>query len=250
VDFLKRTRETALQAYARQDVPFEYLVEALNPERSLSHAPLFQVMFMLMNAPMDPTALRDLEITPLNVDGPDDVVAARHDIWIGMTETPSGLAGEVRYNRDLFDAGTIARLVEHYERLLQAIVTNPNTRVTGYEFLSEAEKHQQLVEWDTSPLLSPPQRCVHEIFEQQVRRTPESIAVTYEENCLTYAGLNRRANQLARFLLGRGVERESLVGLDMTPSLDMVVGLLAILKAGGAYVPLNPADPISRIKTI
>jgi amino acid adenylation domain-containing protein len=250
VDFLKRTREVALQAYAHQDVPFEYLVEALNPERSLSHAPLFQVMFMLMNTPMDGVALRDIQIAPLEIDEPDDVVAARHDLWIGLTETPSGLVGEVRYNRDLFDASTIARLIDHYERLLCAIVADPRERVSRYQFLSEAEKHQQLTQWSEPALCAAPQRCVHELFEEQVRKTPDSVAVVYQEQCLTFAALNRRANQLARWLLGRGIAPETLVGLDTTPSLETVIGLLAILKAGGAYVPLNPSDPASRIRTI
>jgi amino acid adenylation domain-containing protein len=244
VDLLKRTRETALQAYAHQDVPFEHLVEALNPARSLSHSPLFQVMLMLQNAPMDAVALPGVEVSTLG----ESAGVARFDLTLSLSETATGLVGGIEYNTDLFNRSTMQRLLEHYERLLQAIVARPEERVTRYEFLSEAEKHQQLIEWNATQMSYPQDQCIHQLFESQAEKTPDAIALVYEDQQLSYAHLNARANQIAHALASQGVGPEVRVGICVERSASMLIGLLGILKAGGCYVPLDPAYPKARLE--
>jgi amino acid adenylation domain-containing protein/non-ribosomal peptide synthase protein (TIGR01720 family) len=240
---LSRVRQVALDAYAHQDVPFELLVEALQPERNLSYTPLFQVMFVLQNAPMRRLELRNLSITPLEISN----VTAKFDLTLSMEETEQGLTGELEYNTDLFDTATITRMAGHFQTLLEAIVVNPQQRVSELPLLTKAERHQLLVEWNDTPAEYPFDKCIHQLFESQVERTPDAVAVVFDMQQLTYQELNAQANQLAHHLQALGIEPEVLVGICVERSLEMVVALLGILKAGGAYVPLDPAYPKERL---
>ncbi|MBW4632889.1 MAG: amino acid adenylation domain-containing protein [Iphinoe sp. HA4291-MV1] len=243
-ELLERVREMTLGAYAHQDLPFEKLVEELQPERSLSYSPLFQVMFILQNTPGEELELPGLTITPFV--GQEEVTAT-HDLLLSMEETEAGLSGELVYNSDLFDATTIARMIAHFQNLLEGIVANQEQSVAQLPLLSTAEQHQLLFEWNDTQVEYPTDKCIHQLFEQQVERTPDAVAVVFENQQLTYQQLNARANQLAHYLKTLGVEPEILVGICVERSLEMIVGLLGILKAGGAYVPLDPAYPQERL---
>jgi amino acid adenylation domain-containing protein len=244
-EFLAQVRQTTLSAYAHQDLPFEMLVEKLQPERDLSRNPLVQVMFSLQNAPQSNENLSGLNIQ--NIALPIDI-KARFDLEVNFWETPRGLEGSWCYNTDLFEATTIARIAQHFQTLLQALVANPQARVFELPLLSPAERHQLLVEWNDTQTDYPQHKCIHQLFEEQVERTPDAVAVVYEDEQLTYHQLNCRANQLAHHLRSLGVGADVLVGLCVERSLEMIVGLLGIFKAGGAYLPLDPEYPQERLE--
>jgi len=241
-ELLARVREVALGAYAHQDLPFEKLVEELQPERNLSHSPLFQVMFVLQNAPRQPLTFPGLTLTPLEMDNG----TAKFDLTLSIVEG-KGLRAAFEYNTDLFDKATIVRMLRHYQTLLQGIVADPERRIGRLPLLTTAERHQLLVEWNDTRVNCPKDLCVHHFFEAQVWRAPDAVAVVFEEEQWTYRELNRRANQLAHYLRTLGVGPEVLVGICARRSLDMVVGLLGVLKAGGAYLPLDVDDPPERL---
>ena len=240
---LQRVKETALAAYAHQDLPFEKLVEELQPVRDLSRQPLFQVGFTLQNAPQETLDLPGLRLSQVG----SEQVATKRDLSLLVHETPSGLQGSVEYATDLFDRGTIERLVGHFETLLAGIVASPGGRLSELPLLGEAERHRLLVEWNDTAAEYPHDKCLHELFGAQAERTPDAVAVVFEDQQLTYGELERRANQLAHHLRGLGVGPEVVVGLCIERSLEMVVGLLGILKAGGAYLPLDPSYPQERL---
>ncbi|NEO46167.1 MAG: amino acid adenylation domain-containing protein, partial [Moorea sp. SIO4A3] len=242
-ELLRQVRETTLKAYEHQDVPFEQVVEALQPQRSLSHAPLFQVMFILQNAPMGKLELPGLSLSQLN----QHSTMAKFDLTLSMMETELGLVGTWEYNTDLFDGSTIKRMATHFQNLLSAIVENPQQVVEQLPLLSEGERHQLLVEWNDTANEYPTEKCIHQLFSEQVEKTPDAIAVVFDQKQLTYHQLNQRANQLAHHLQNLGVGPEVLVGICVERSIQMVVGLLGILKAGGAYVPLDPNYPEERL---
>ncbi len=242
-ELLQRVRSMAMSAYAHQDLPFEKLVEQLQPERSLSYHPLFQVMFVLQNVPTQTLELPGLSITSTDVDH----LASQFDITLSIEETEQGLRGLWEYNTDLFDAATIVRMSEHFQTLLEAIVTDPQQQITQLPLLTPNERQQLLVEWNNTQV-DYPQQCIHKLFEQQVEKTPDAVAVVFEDKQLTYQQLNNRANQLAHYLQTLGVGPDVLVGIYIERSLEMVVGLLGILKAGGAYVPLDPEYPQERLE--
>ncbi|QLE48410.1 amino acid adenylation domain-containing protein [Nostoc sp. C057] len=245
-ELLSRIREMALGAYAHQDLPFEMLVEALEPERDLSYTPLFQVMFVLLNAPMS-----EIELTELSVSGlPIGITTSKFDLTLSMENTPNGLFGWWEYNTDLFDSSTIERMTGHFLTLLEAIVANPNERISQLPMLTPSEQQQLLVEWNDTSVDYPHDKCIHQLFEEQVERTPNAVAVVFENQQLTYHELNCRANQLAHYLRSLGVGADVLVGICVERSLEMLVGLLGILKAGGAYVPLDPEYPQGRLSFI
>ncbi|MEH2077515.1 MAG: amino acid adenylation domain-containing protein [Nostoc sp.] len=245
-ELLSRLRETAFGAYAHQDLPFEMLVEALRPERDLSHTPLFQVMFVLLNAPMS-----EIELTELSVSGlPIGITTAKFDLTLSMENTPNGLFGWWEYNTDLFDSSTIERMTGHFLTLLEAIVANPSEQISQLPILTPSEQQQLLVEWNDTQVDYPQDKCIHQLFEKQVERTPDAVAVVFDNQQLTYHELNCRANQLAHYLRSLGVSADVLVGICVERSLEMVVGLLGILKAGGAYVPLDPEYPQERLRFI
>jgi amino acid adenylation domain-containing protein len=243
LDVLRQVRETTLGAYAHQDIPFEMLVDTLQPQRDMSRSPLFQVMFALQNAPQEPLMLPGLTFSPLEVDGR----TAKFDLTLSLVEVGRGLEGIVEYNTDLFEAATISRLAGHLKMLLESVVSNPDQRIAEIALLPQVERHQLLVDWNTTGTVYPREACVHKLFEAQTKRTPDATALVFRDWYLTYGELNRRANQLAHHLQGLGVRPETPVCICVERSLEMVMGLLGILKAGGAYVPLDPAYPQERL---
>ena len=243
-DLLGRVKQMALDAYAHQDVPFVQLVEALQPERSLSYSPLFQVMFILQDEQIGQFDLPDLTLTPLEMDN----VIAKFDLTLSLLETKSGLCGEWEYNSDLFEATTIERMSGQFQTLLEAIVANPEQRVSQLPLLSESEQHQLLVDWNDTYRDYPFDLGLHQLFETQVEQTPDKLALVFEQQQLTYRELNNQANQLAHYLQTLGVGSEVLVGICLEPSLDLVVSLLGVLKAGSVYVPLDPSYPQERLR--
>ena len=244
-EILAQVKETALGAYAHQDIPFEHLVEVLNPERSMNYTPLFQVMFALQSTQADEHVdIGDLSFSPLK----SGSGVAKFDLTLTVRESASGLLGSVEYDSDLFEAETIRRFIEHYQRLLKAIVAEPEAKISEYEILSEAERHQQLIEWNDTQTDYPQDKCIHELFEEQAEQHPDNIALIFEDEELTYKALNERANQVAHYLIAQGVKPDTLVGLCVERSLEMVIGLIGILKAGGAYVPIDPDYPEERIR--
>jgi microcystin synthetase protein McyA len=245
-ELLTNVRSVALSAYAHQDLPFEMLVEELQPQRNLSHTPLFQVMFVLQNAPMSALELPSLTLSYLPIDNG----TAKFDLTLDMTETVEGILGTFEYNTDLFQESTIKRMAGHLQTLLEGIVANPQQRLSELSLLTASEEHQLLCEWNSTEVIYSTDKCIHELFAAQVERTPDAVAVVYENQQLTYKELNAKANQLAHYLRSLGVKPEVLVGICVERSLDMAIGLLAILKAGGAYVPLDPNYPQERIAFI
>ncbi len=242
-ELLGRVREVTLGAYAHQDLPFEKLVEELQPERNLSHHPLFQVMFVLQNAPSQDIKLSSLSLSFLKLENQ----TAKFDLSLSMEETSSGLRGEFEYNTDLFEAATISRMIGHFQNLLQNILANPEQHLGSLCLLSVAEQQQLLVEWNHTQTDYPQEQCIHQLFESSVERSPDAVAVVFEDKQLTYRELNHQANKIAHYLQSLGVGPEVLVGICMERSLEMVVGILGILKAGGAYVPLDPSYPQERL---
>lgn len=242
-ELLDRVRKITLDAYDHQDLPFEKLVEELQPERELARMPLFQVVFVLQNAPMRSLELPGLTLSPLAI----HTKTARFDIEVELVERPEGLYGSFEYNTDLFDAATIARMLGHFQTLLEGIVADPEQRLADLPLLTEAERQQLLVEWNDTQMDYPQNKCIHQLFEAQVEQTPDAVAVVFASQQLTYQELNARANQLAYYLHSLGVGVESLVGLCLEHSLEMVVGILGVLKVGGAYLPLEPRLPQERL---
>ena len=242
-EVLGRVRQVAFEAYAHQDVPFEKLVEELNPVRDVSQTPIFQVMFGLQNAPRTAPQLNNLAVTRVAVDNH----TAKFDLTLLMTETADGLSGWLEYSADLFDAWTIERLQQHFENLLTAITLNPDGRIANLAFMTEQERQQILVAWNATKTAFPRARCIHELFEEQARSCPNAVAVVFDDREITYEELNRKANQFARYLRGQGVGPDVIVSLATERSIEMIIGLLAILKAGGAYMPLDPSYPHERL---
>ena len=231
-------------AYAHQDMPFEKLVAELQPERTLSYSPLFQVLFAFQNVPRQPLELQGLVVTPLEVENG----TAKFDLSLYLWEEDGGLRGTLEYNPDLFDQARIARLAGHFPTVLAGVTDAPEQRLAEVPVLTAAERHQVLVEWNATRANYSRQACLHELIEAQTQQTPEHVAVVYDGASLSYRQLNARANQLARYLQRQGVGPERLVGICMERGLDMVVGLLGILKAGGAYLPLDPSYPSERLR--
>ena len=242
-ELLQRVRQVVVEAYAHQDVPFEVLLDELHPRRDPSYTPLFQALFILQNFPAETPELPGLELSGLAVDNE----TAKMELMLTMGDREGVLRGGVEYNTDLFDDATIERMIGHFQTLLSAIVADPSRHISELPLLTAAERHQLLVEWNNTATDFPTDKLVHQLFEEQAARTPDAVAVTFEGQSLTYRQLNRRANQLARALRRVGVGPETLVGLLVERSADMIVGLLGTLKAGGAYVPLDPHYPAERL---
>ncbi len=242
-ELLQRVRSVAMSAYTNQDLPIDKLIDELEPERSLSYHPLFQVMFVLQNTSKQTLDLPEIASTLFNWEN----VASRFDLTLSIAETEQGLRGLWEYNTDLFDAPTIKRMSGHFQTLLEGIVTNRDQPLSELPLLTATERHQLLVEWNNNRADYSQEQCIHELFEQRVEQNPNAIALIFENEQLTYRELNNRANQLAHYLRTLGVGLEVLVSLYVERSLEMVVGLLGILKAGGAYVPLDPTYPKERL---
>ncbi|MFC1715834.1 amino acid adenylation domain-containing protein [Candidatus Poribacteria bacterium] len=255
-ELLGRVRTATLEAYVHQDVPFNKVVESLHPERDQSRNPLFQVMFNFHDSPMP-----DLELPKLNINLQEGlsngsakfdlnvIMIPRAEQHVGQTSTrgSEGITAIWEYNTGLFDASTIKHMVSHFQVFLEAMVADLDQRISQLSILTEPERHQLLVEWNDTQTEYPEDKCIHQLFEAQVERAPDAVAVMLGDKQLTYRELNVRANQLAHHLIKCGVEPDILVGICMERSLEMVVGLLGILKAGGAYVPLDPSYPKERL---
>ncbi|MCP4659290.1 MAG: AMP-binding protein, partial [bacterium] len=241
---LKRVQEVTLGAYARQDLPFEKLLEELQPEREMSYSPLFQVMLVFQNIPRPEIELRELTVSHMAIAG---TVWANFDWTLWMGEEGEELSGYVDYNTDLFDAATILRMLEHFRTLLQSIVTDPDGRLSDLSLLPAAERHQLLASWNDTRVPEPVAPGIHRWFEARVRRSPEAVALVCDNERLSYGELNHRANRVAHYLQALGVGPEVLVGLSMERRPEMIVALLGILKAGGAYLPLDPGYPRERL---
>jgi amino acid adenylation domain-containing protein/thioester reductase-like protein len=240
---LAQVREVTLGAYAHQDLPFEKLVEELQPERDLSHSSLFQVMFILQNAPTEVLHLPDLILNPLQAEHK----TANFDLTLSMVDTDTGLKGSIEYNTDLFDADRITRMLGHFQTLLTGIVDAPQLNISHLPLLTISEQKKLQVWNQTTKKDVSIDLCIHELFVAQVERTPDNIAIIFEHETITYKQLNERANQLTDYLRSLGVKPEVLVGLCFKRSIDMIVGILGILKAGGAYIPLDPDYPQERL---
>ena len=255
--FLSQVRQTVLGAIAHQDYPFPLLVERLQPNRDPSRSPIFQVVFVLQKPQQFEEVVElfapskaasqvnwgELKLEPFEIPQQE----GQFDLTLEMIEAGESLFGVFKYNTDLFEADTITRMSGHFQTLLEAIVINPQQRVSQFPLLSEAERHQLLVEWNNTQAEYSQCHCLHQLFEAQVQQTPDAVAVVFQDQQLTYGELNSRANQLAHHLRSLDVCPDSLVGICIERSLEMIVGLLGILKAGGAYVPLEPAYPSERL---
>ncbi len=243
-ELLRRERDSSLTAYDHQDFPFERLVDELDLERDLTQNPLFQVLIAVQNVASKPFSLSGLTVTPFV---PSKELTARFDMEVYLREDADRLVATFVYNVDLFDASTMERMATHYERLLEAVAADPDARLSSLSMLSEDERRQLVEEWNETDEAYPRDRCIHELFEAQVERTPDHVAVICDSEQLTFGELNRRANQIAHTLRERGVGPESMVGICIERNLDMVAGILGILKAGGAYVPMDPGYPEDRL---
>ncbi len=242
---LGEIRNTALGAYAHQQVPFEKLVEELEPERSLSYSPLFQVLLVMQNVPAKPMELPGLTMSHLDWLG----ASAQFDLTLILEETEDGLSQVVKYDRDLFEAATVQRLLSQLGTLLSSAVRNPNQRLSELPLMTAAE-HAQLLAECAGPQIATPAATLSELFEARVQQSPRHIAASFRDQELSYFELNERANRLAWHLRALGVGPDAMVGLCLERSLDMLVAMLGILKAGGAYVPLDPSYPVHRQVTI
>ncbi len=242
-ELLGRIRESTLDAFAHKDLPFARLVEELKPGRSSNQTPLFQVLFALEYLETTSLQVAGLAFEPLEF----DFNWAKFDLSLTISERSGGLRVSLNYDTDLFDEVTIRRMAGHFQRLLEGIVADPGQPIIELPLLTEDERQQMLVQWNDTARGIPADRCIHQLFEEQAARTPESVAVVFQDQRLTYAELNARSDQLAQYLRDLGVGPEMLVAICLERSVEMVVGLLGILKAGGAYLPLDPSYPAARL---
>ncbi len=243
-EVLSQTRQSILEAHENQDLPFEKLVEALGPKRSLSYEPIVQVAFVFVVTPSNDGKVPELKAEGLSTRN----YTSKYDLSLYVQEMVNGLVLAIQYNSDLFEDATIARMLRHYEVILREIVINSGQQVSNMRLLLDSERQQLLTEWNNTRKAYPSNQCIHELFEQQAAGTPKAEALVCGGDRLTYEELNRRANQLAHHLRSLGVGPETLVGVMMERGVELVIALLGILKAGGAYVPLDPAYPAQRLR--
>ena len=247
-DLVGRVQQGALKLYEHRSVPFDRVVRAMQPERSLSYSPLFQVMINWRD--------RDQHLCFIGLEGLDiesvlvDSKISKFDLTLFLTDMGEEIWVEVEYSTDLFDTESMERMFGHYQTILEAVAADPDQRVMELPLLTDTERRQLLVQWNDTKVDYPACASIYEPFEAQALRTPDRVAVVCERQTLSYGELNRRANQLAHHLRSLGVGPNVLVGLCVKRSLDMVVGLLGILKAGAAYVPMDPSYPKERLQYI
>jgi amino acid adenylation domain-containing protein len=241
---LYRVRETCVDAFAHQDFPFEQLVEELQPQRDVARNPIFQVMFAFQNTSVPALEIATLRSETVDVDGG----MTKFDLTFSLMDKKHGIAGHIEYSTDLFHRATIEGMVRHFQVLLESITDDPDQAIATLPIMAEPERRQIIRAWNDSVEDYPKEKCIHELFEAQAERTPEAIALEYQDQRITYRELDRKANQLAHYLVHLGIGREKRVGICIERSIEMVVGLMGILKAGGAYVPLDPAYPKERLR--
>ncbi|HEV2735895.1 MAG TPA: condensation domain-containing protein, partial [Longimicrobiaceae bacterium] len=244
-ELLRRVRARALEAQQNQDIPFEQVVERAQPARNVAHSPVFQVMFSWQNAPRGKLELPGLEASP--VAGPASEGTAKFDLSLELGEADGRIVGRVEYATSLFERATVRRYVGCLSRVLEEMAAGPDRRVEALEVMPAAERRQVLETWNRTAAAYPAGACVHELFEAQVKRSPDAVAVEDEGRTLTYSELNARANRLARRLRERGVGTGARVAVFLPRSAELVVAEVAVLKAGAAYVPLDASYPPGRI---
>ncbi len=244
LELVERVKQMCLHAYAHQQVPFERVVEAINPERRLAHTPLFQVMFSLQTVPDSDMQLPGLRASVL----PPVAIVAQFDLTLEVREQGDRLFGYFEYSTALFTAASIATLSDRWLRLLEAAVCNPDTPIEKLEMLSAIERTQVLLGFNDTAVVYPAGTLLHQLFEEQAARTPDATALEFEGTLVSYADLDGRANQLAHWLRAQGVGRDKMIAIAVQRSVEMIVAMIAILKAGGAYVPIDPDYPTERIK--
>jgi amino acid adenylation domain-containing protein len=243
---LGRVRETILEVQTHQEIPLERVVEEVQPKRELNRAPLFQVMFVLQNAPLPQLKLADLTLVPMEIDNG----TAKFDLTLYMREAGRELTGSLAYNTDLFESTSIARMIACFQILLQGIAADADQRISKLALLAATERQQLLTEYNQTDEAYPCDRLPHQLFEAEAEASPDALALVYEKQNLTYGELNKKANQLAHYLKSRGVGPEVPVGICMEPSIDTIMGILGIVKSGGAYVPIDPSFPKERVDFI
>ncbi|HKD76650.1 MAG TPA: condensation domain-containing protein, partial [Ktedonobacterales bacterium] len=245
-ELIGRVRDICLGAYAHQDLPFEHLVEVLQPKRDLSSNPLFQVMLSMQNAPAVDSVASGLTMTPQVI----DIQTSKFDLTLFVFGDERGLYLDAEYRSDLFEEATIFRMLAHLEVILDAVAANPDQPIAMIPLLTGPERHQLLHEWNAVKAAYPQQQCIHELFERHAAVTPDVVALASDGEQISYGELNRRANQLAHYLRRAGVGPDVCVGISFERSLDLITGILGVLKAGGAYVPMDPTYPRERLSFI
>ncbi|MGH9830873.1 MAG: condensation domain-containing protein, partial [Blastocatellia bacterium] len=242
-DLLDRVKEDALGAYANQDLPFEHLVEELQPERDLSRSPLFQVLFVLQNAPVPSLRMGDVKLTPMVIESE----SSKFDMTLAVMEQKDDtLSGWLEYNASLFDDPMISQMAVHYKNILKIVAGNPDKHLSDIQMLTEPEVRRLCFEWNDT-YLDQPARRLHDRFQEQARQTGDAIAVLFGMHHISYSKMNQRANQLAGHMRAIGVGRAIRVGVCAERTPEMIASLIAVLKAGGSYVPLDPAYPKERL---
>ncbi len=242
-ELLQRTKTITLGAYTNQDLPFEKLVEELNPERSLSYSPIFQVMFAFQNLSATENKLGDLNLSRVKLPSQ----SAKFDLSLDVFEETNGLEFQLEYDVDLFTLETVQQMLGNFQTILESVVGNPENSLSKVEFLTEGEMQQLLIGWNDNQV-EIPSVCMHHLIEKHAAQTPNKTAVVWNNERLTYGELNAKANQLAHFLQKQGVKPDDIIGVCMERSLEMIVGILGVLKAGGAYLPLDPNYPAERLQ--
>ena len=243
-EFLAEVKESSLQAYENQDYQFEELVEKLGVKRDLSRNPLFDVVFVLQNMNMATIDFAELIFKPYEFNNQ----VSKFDLTLTAVETETNIRFRLEYSTKLFQKETIERLSLHFKNILREIAADPQVKLSDIEIMTEAEKHRILVEFNDTQADYPKDKTIHQLFEEQVARTPANIAVVFEEKQLTYQELNKKSNSLARMLREKGMNKDTIIGIMVERSLEMFIGIMAILKAGGAYLPIDPEYPTERIK--
>ncbi|MCU7493270.1 MAG: amino acid adenylation domain-containing protein [Ignavibacteria bacterium] len=242
-DYLKKVRTVTLEGYENQDLPFEFLVEKLQPGRDMSYQPMFQVMFILQNLPLNSQPFHGLDFRMLDV----DMGTSTFDITLTVAETYEGLDATIEYNTDLFDESTISRMLRHYENLINHILLKPEESISSLSMMDESERNMLLYEWNNSEVEFEEYEVIQSLFEKQAELCPDETALTFEGSSLSYRELNERSNQLAHRLIRQGVLPEDIVGILLDRSLDMMTGVLGVLKSGAAYLPLDASYPVDRL---
>jgi amino acid adenylation domain-containing protein len=245
-ELVRRVKEVTLGAYSNQDVPFEKLVEVLSPERELNRTPLFQVMFIMQNAPLGRMQLGEAALEPMNVSSG----TSKFDLTMSVEERAAGIDGYVEYSTELFEAETIERLIGHYKVLLEGIVANEDEVIDRLPLLTDVERRQLIEQWSGASLPLQSKKCLHELFEEYAETTPDAIVIASTEGRVNYSEVNSRANRLAAHLRSFNVGPEVTVGILLEPSIEMLVAVLGVLKAGGVYVPIDPSFPRDRTEFI
>jgi len=244
IQLLKRVFETTLDAYTYQDIPFERLVSEFATEREKGRHPFFQVIFVMENDTGQKLQFEGAQVEPFRI----DLRSAKSDLGLILNETKDSIGGMLNYNTDLFERSTIQQMVDHFLVLLNGIVTNPDQSISEISILSESERRRILIEWNSTQFDYPHEKSTYELFEEQVNKTPLRDAVIFKDQCMSYQELNNLANIMAIYLIGKGVKPDTVVGISMVRSHEMMIGLLGILKAGGVYLPIDPNNPIDRSK--